>query len=697
MGGHRTTTLVIASAPPATIDVCAVGCATTSLRDALARSGDGTRVIVRGGVWNGSFVLRHSITLDGRNGATLDARSGGSNLLVAAPHVRIQGFTLRGAGDDPSGKAAAVYIAAPGAIVADNVFAHDPFGVNVVAAANTQILSNTFAGLADDAGRAGDAIRIWSSPGVVVSGNTIRDGRDVLLSYSRDVTIVGNRVTGGRYCLHDMYSPRAFAANNVFERCAIGMNLMYADAPVVRRNTFRHNRGAAGYGLGLEGTTRARIEQNAFVDNHVGLWVADSTVGSDNRIAHNAIAFNGAGFAAPAVIAGTAITANAFIENGEAVSATGGGTLAAVAWSANGSGNYWSDYAGYDRDGKGIGDLPYAPREAFDALSDAQPDLLLFAHAPAMLALDLAARAFPLIALPEKLSDPAPLMTLPAGTVGARSGAVPNGFGWWHMLAALALVPFAGLLRNPRRRRVSCALPSDDGSRILPSPPVGAAAIEIRGLTKRFGAGGGVNSVDLRVYAGEAVALWGPNGAGKTTLLRCILGQLHYRGSVVVNGVDAGPRAAAVRRTIGYAPQKLPVFDATGRELAHLVAALRQLNSDAADQALNELAIDADKPIAALSGGMRQRLAIALALIPDAPILVLDEPTAGLDLAGRDAVHAILARERRRGKTIVFTSHLFSDVERIADRVLLLDEGCVIGDTPAHAFVDLALRERSAV
>jgi nitrous oxidase accessory protein len=682
--------------PPAVIDVCGAGCAVASLHDALARAAAGAHVIVHGGTWRGTEVLRRSVTLEGRDGATLDAGLGGSNLVVAAPHVRISGFTLRGAGDDPSGDAAAVNVKAPAAIVEDNRFTANAFAVNVGAAPHTQILRNIIAGLPGGSGRAGDAIRIWASADVVVRGNTISDGRDVLLSYSPRAAIVANHISGGRYCLHDMYSPRLLAANNVLERCAIGMNLMYADAPVVRGNTFRHNRGAAGYGLGLEGTTHARIERNAFVDNHVGLWESDAASDAGNRVEHNAFAFNGAGFAAPAVIAGTAVVANAFIENGEQVSASGGGRFGDVVWSAGGSGNYWSDYAGYDRDGDGVGDLAYAPRAAFDALSDAQPDLQLFAGAPATLALDLAARAFPVIALPPKLRDDAPLMALPAGAVGAVDAAAPERFGWWPVLAALALAPFARLLRLPRRRSGADATPRRDDVRCA-HPPIARPAIEIRGLTKRFGAGRGVEGIDLRVEPGEAVALWGPNGAGKTTLLRCILGQLHHAGTVVVNGEPSGPRAAAVRRAFGYAPQKLPAFDGTGRELAQLVAALRNLSADAAESALSELEIDADKPIAALSGGMRQRLAIALALIPDAPILILDEPTAGLDLAGRKAVHAILARELRRGKTIVYTSHLFSDIENIADRVLLLDEGKVVGDTPARAFVEHELRERSVV
>jgi nitrous oxidase accessory protein len=681
---------------PAVMDVCATGCAVSSLHDALLRAPAGTRIVVHGGVWHGGEVLRRSVTLEGRDGAILDAGSAGSDLVVAAEHVRIAGFTLRGAGDDPSGNAAAINVKAPGAVIEDDRFIADAFAINVAAAPRAQIVHNRIAGLSGDSGRAGDAIRIWSSPNVVVRDNTIADGRDVLVSYSPGAAFVANHISGGRYCLHDMYSPRLLAANNVFEHCAIGMNLMYAEAPVVRGNTFRHNRGAAGYGLGLEGTTHAAIERNAFVDNHVGVWESDAAFGAANRLERNAFAFNGVGFAAPAVIAGTALVGNAFIENGEQVQASGGGAFGDVVWSAGGGGNYWSDYAGYDRNADGIGDLPYAPRAAFAALSDAQPDLQLFAGAPATLALDLAARAFPVVALPAKLHDAAPLMVLPAGAVGAADRGPRAGLGWWHALAALALAPFAGLLRLPQRcSRIRAA--RRRAGLYAAGPRAARAAIEIRGLTKRFGAGSGVDGIDLSVEPGEAIALWGPNGAGKTTLLRCILGQLHYAGSVAVNGETAAPRAAGLRRAIGYAPQKLPAFDGTGRELAHLVAALRNLPAEHADSALDELEVDADKPIVTLSGGMRQRLAIALALIPDAPILIFDEPTAGLDLAGRKLVHAILTRERRRGKTIMYTSHLFSDVERIADRVLLLDEGKVVGDTPARIFVEQELRARTIV
>lgn len=182
---------------------------------------------------------------------------------------------------------------------------------------------------------------------------------------------------------------------------------------------------------------------------------------------------------------------------------------------------------------------------------------------------------------------------------------------------------------------------------------------------------------------GQAVALWGANGAGKTTLIKCILGLHGFRGRIVVDGCDARRRGKAARRRIGYVAQELAFYDdVSAREAARLFARLKRVPLARADVVLEQvgLAEHAAKRVAALSGGMKQRLALAVALLSDPALLLLDEPTSNLDAAARRAFLALLGELRQTGKTIVFTTHRPEEVAQLADRVVMLERGRAVYD-----------------
>ncbi len=214
--------------------------------------------------------------------------------------------------------------------------------------------------------------------------------------------------------------------------------------------------------------------------------------------------------------------------------------------------------------------------------------------------------------------------------------------------------------------------------------------IQFFDLTKRYGKFTAVDGLSFEVEPRQAVALWGPNGAGKTTAIKCLLGLLRYQGRIVVDGLDAHKQGKAVRRLLGYVPQELAFYD----DLSTLATALfyariKQLPASRAEAVLNEVGLSehVDKRVGALSGGMKQRLALGLALLADPPILVLDEPTSNLDAAARDQFLHLLQAVKAGGKTVVFTSHRLEEIEALADQVLVMERGklnqiCAAADLP---------------
>jgi ABC-type multidrug transport system ATPase subunit len=214
--------------------------------------------------------------------------------------------------------------------------------------------------------------------------------------------------------------------------------------------------------------------------------------------------------------------------------------------------------------------------------------------------------------------------------------------------------------------------------------------IKIEHLTMRFGRQCAVNDVSLHIHAGESVALWGTNGAGKSTILRCVMGLLRFRGSVCIRGLDVTNNGKAARQLIGYVPQELGFYDDLRVAAAvGYFGTLKGAGGNGTDATLDRVGLlgHGKKRIRELSGGMKQRLALALALINNPPVLVLDEVTASLDACGRGEFMSLLSEVLGDGKlTMLFASHRIEEIRSLARRVVTLGAGEIGRDEPAGEF-----------
>jgi ABC-2 type transport system ATP-binding protein len=226
--------------------------------------------------------------------------------------------------------------------------------------------------------------------------------------------------------------------------------------------------------------------------------------------------------------------------------------------------------------------------------------------------------------------------------------------------------------------------------------PAGAPAIAIEGLTRRYPGGVlALDALDLEVPAGSVFGLLGPNGAGKTTTLRLLAGLTRATaGRASVAGIDVATAPLAVRRRLGYLEQDPRAYGwMTGREQVAFVARLHGLRGTdlhaAVDAALArvDLGAAADRRAGTYSGGMRQRLGIAGALVHRPPVVILDEPASALDPEGRRDVLDLIASLRGE-TTVLFSTHVLADVERICDRIGILDHGRLVVEAGLAALLD---------
>lgn len=211
-------------------------------------------------------------------------------------------------------------------------------------------------------------------------------------------------------------------------------------------------------------------------------------------------------------------------------------------------------------------------------------------------------------------------------------------------------------------------------------------ALEITNFTKRYGEFVAVNQMNLTVKAGEFFGFLGPNGAGKTSTIHCITGvNRFHEGTIKVFGVDVQKQYKDARRHVGLSPQEFSVdifLNAT--QILWYMGGFYGIKKDERKRAIEELLTvfdlqkHKDKPFRALSGGLKRRVMLARAMVHDPELLILDEPTAGVDVELRQELHEYLRKINKQGKTILLTSHYLEEVELLCNRIAIVNGGQII-------------------
>ena len=216
--------------------------------------------------------------------------------------------------------------------------------------------------------------------------------------------------------------------------------------------------------------------------------------------------------------------------------------------------------------------------------------------------------------------------------------------------------------------------------------------LEAKALKKSYGKLVAVDGISLRAGAAETIGLLGPNGAGKTTTVSMIAGLLRPdSGEVLIAGTRLRGDTDPIKRKIGLVPQNIALYDElSALDNLNFLGALYELHGGTLKRAIGEamtlvgLADRGKDKVGTFSGGMKRRLNLAAALLHDPEILLLDEPTVGVDPQSRNAIFDNLETLKKRGKTLLYTTHYMEEAERLCDRIIIIDHGKVIADDTLH-------------
>lgn len=221
------------------------------------------------------------------------------------------------------------------------------------------------------------------------------------------------------------------------------------------------------------------------------------------------------------------------------------------------------------------------------------------------------------------------------------------------------------------------------------------SVISVENLTRDYGSGKGVFDVSFSIEKGEVFGFLGPNGAGKTTTIRHLMGFLKSEsGKCIINGLDCWRDSAEIQTQLGYVPGEISFFDdMTGVEYLKFMEKYRKIGvGSRKDELLEYFELDPKGKIKKMSKGMKQKLGLVAAMMHDPDILIFDEPTSGLDPLMQSRFVEFVEAEKKRGKTILLSSHMFEEVERTCDRIGIIRNGKLVAVDSVEALRELHVR-----
>lgn len=371
-----------------------------------ARPGDTVRVLP--GRYRERVVIDRPVTMIGVDRPVIDAGGRGHVLEATAP-VEVRGFELRATGTNPDEEHAGVMVRDARARIVDNVLEDVYYGVYLKNSQASVVRGNRITGKPLPPPRRGDGVRLWYSSETEIVDNTVTRTRDVVVFFSDQLSIRDNLIREGRYGLHYMYSDHNRFERNRFVGNQVGSFIMYSGDITLEDNLFAESGGASGLGLGLKDADSIRAVGNLFVENEAGVYLDNSPRGRDvrNRFARNVFFENDAGIRTLPSVTGNVFRDNDFVSNHRSVEVTGGvgeDQAARNDW----RGNHWSDYAGFDRDGDGVGDTPYVYSKLSQEMMSDHPTLRLFSYSPVVPVVETVSRFFPFLKPTPLVVDSAP-------------------------------------------------------------------------------------------------------------------------------------------------------------------------------------------------------------------------------------------------------------------------------------------------
>lgn len=384
------------------------------LKRLLALTDGPAEIWLRGRTYRGDWTVQRKLALRGETGATLRGSGRNTVLSIEADGVEVENLTIENSGRRHTREDAAIKAKASHVRIS-RVRVHDAlFGVSLGPCESCVLEQTEIRGSLGDRELAGDAIKLWEADDSIVRDCVVEGSRDVVVWYSRRVLLEGNRVENGRYGTHFMHAEKAVVRRSQLIGNVVGIFVMYSSGVQLEDNVLAGARGPAGIGIGFKESDGVAVRGNWLVANTVGAYL-DRTPRSPKtpvHFSHNVLSLNDTALTFHSSEEGVEFSNNDFYRNAETVEVEGGGDALGTRFVQN----YWSDYAGYDLDRDGRGDVPHEVKRLSSSLLSDRPALRLFDGGLSLTLIDVMARVLPVFSTELLLVDESPRMNLLGGS-----------------------------------------------------------------------------------------------------------------------------------------------------------------------------------------------------------------------------------------------------------------------------------------